>query len=324
MMTPDDRNLEQVYRSAVSGLYARMRSNYDFLYRKYGEQGLKTIAEMADEYGLSIADRARQRLPSNDIRSVCAYLTRIFDTVAGALDISVEAYEERPDLIAIKISRCPMQFESHEMCQAHLAMERTVVQQLNQDLDYRTGKSIPQGDSYCVHYLALRETGQTIEERTQMTINEDERTPEQVYRSAVSGLYARIRSNYDFLYRKFGDEGLALISEMSREYGLSVAERARKRLDNNDLHSVGQYLMRIFNTVGRGQSTSIEPFEETPTRISIRVTRCPLNFDIPAMCRAHTTMEKTVVETLNPSLTYRIGKSIPAGDSYCEHFIELK
>jgi hypothetical protein len=42
------------------------------------------------------------------------------------------------------------------------------------------------------------------------------------------------------------------------------------------------------------------------------------------MCLAHTTMEKTVVEELNPELVYRIGKSIPAGDSFCEHIIEIK
>jgi hypothetical protein len=35
-------------------------------------------------------------------------------------------------------------------------------------------------------------------------------------------------------------------------------------------------------------------------------------------------MEKTVVETLNPKLVYRIGKSIPNGDKYCEHIIEIK
>ena len=32
-------------------------------------------------------------------------------------------------------------------------------------------------------------------------------------------------------------------------------------------------------------------------------------------------MERTVVEELNPDLTYRIGKSIPAGDPYCEHIL---
>ena len=152
----------------------------------------------------------------------------------------------------------------------------------------------------------------------------DERSLEQVYRSAVSGLYARIRNNYDFIYRKFGDDGLKLICEMSREYGLTVAARARFRLKNNDLASVAGYLMRIFNTVGRGKEEMVEPFEVSDSRVVIRILECPLHFELPAMCLAHTTMEKTVVEELNPTLTYRIGKSIPAGEGCCEHIIEFK
>jgi hypothetical protein len=35
-------------------------------------------------------------------------------------------------------------------------------------------------------------------------------------------------------------------------------------------------------------------------------------------------MERAVVEELNPDITYRIGKSIPAGDSYCEHILEIR
>jgi hypothetical protein len=157
-----------------------------------------------------------------------------------------------------------------------------------------------------------------------MSSGNDERTLEQVYRSAVSGLYARIRGNYDFIYRRFGDEGLKLIEEMSREYGLSVAARARNRLENNEIASVAGYLMRIFNTVGRGKEKFVKPFELSDSRAVIRVSDCPLHFDLPAMCQAHTTMERTVVEELNPSLAYRIGKSIPAGDAFCEHIIELK
>ena len=80
----------------------------------------------------------------------------------------------------------------------------------------------------------------------------DERTLEQLYRSAVSGLYARLKSNYDYLHRRFGDEGIKLIADMSREYGLSIAARARKKLKSNDLDSVTDYLLRIFNTVSRG------------------------------------------------------------------------
>ena len=152
---------------------------------------------------------------------------------------------------------------------------------------------------------------------------ENTRTIEQVYRSAVSGLYARLRSNYDFLYRKFGDEGLKLIADMSREYGITVAERAKSRLEKNDLDAVAEYLIRIFDTVARGRDL-ITTVEESEDRVVIRVNRCPLDFDNPEMCLAHTTMEQTVVEELNPKLTYRIGKSIPAGDDHCEHIVEFK
>jgi hypothetical protein len=153
--------------------------------------------------------------------------------------------------------------------------------------------------------------------------NENERTLEQVYRSAVSGLYARLRSNYDFLYRRFGNEGLKWIEEMSREYGVSVAERAKSRLTNNDLDSVAEYLLRIFDTISRGLDM-IATTEKGTDRIVIKVNHCPLDFDIPEMCLAHTAMEKAVVDELNPNLIYRIGKSIPAGDNCCEHILELK
>ena len=153
--------------------------------------------------------------------------------------------------------------------------------------------------------------------------NENQRTLEQVYRSAVSGLYGRLRSNYDFLYRRFGNEGLKLIEEMSREYGLSVAKRAKARLANNDLASVAEYLLRIFDTVARGRDLITTAVKEQDTVI-IKVNRCPLDFDSREMCLAHTTMEKTVVAELNPNLVYRIGKSIPAGDNCCEHILEIK
>lgn len=152
---------------------------------------------------------------------------------------------------------------------------------------------------------------------------EDERNLEKIYRSAVSGLYARLKSNYDFIYRKFGYDGIEMITDMSREYGLSIAKRAKNRLESNDITSVAQYLMRIFGTVGWGKdATQITELNEI--RVVIRADECPLHFDNPDICLAHTAMEKAVVEELNPDLSYRIGKSIPAGDTYCEHIIEAK
>lgn len=149
---------------------------------------------------------------------------------------------------------------------------------------------------------------------------ESGRTTEELYKSAVAGLYARIRSNYDFLYERFGDEGLKLIAEMGRKYGLEVAERAKKRVEGNDVTSVANYLMRIFETV----AGEVKMAEVSETRAVIKALECPAHFQTPEMCRAHTTMERTVVEALNPRLIYRIAKSIPAGDPYCEHIIEAE
>jgi hypothetical protein len=157
-----------------------------------------------------------------------------------------------------------------------------------------------------------------------MLNDKDERSLEQVYRSAVRGLYARLASNYDFIYSKFGEDGIKLIADMSREYGLSIAARAKNRQESNDLTSVATYLLRIFNTVSWDKEDLTELVEVDDSRVVIKARECPLHFKNPQICLAHTTMEKTVVETLNPGLVYSIGKSIPAGDAYCEHIIEVR
>ncbi len=154
-------------------------------------------------------------------------------------------------------------------------------------------------------------------------MTQDDRTLQQVYRSAVKGLYARITSYYDYIYGRFGQEGLEMIADMSREYGESIVPRAREALDDNDLDSVAAYLLRIFKTVA-WNTDGIKLVSQGPEKIVIRVDECPLHFEKPELCLAHTTMEKTVVKGLNPELDYIIGKSIPAGDGFCEHILSIK
>jgi len=154
-------------------------------------------------------------------------------------------------------------------------------------------------------------------------VTQDNRTLEQVYRSAVKGLYARITSYYNYLYNRFGQEGLDMIAEMSREYGESIVPRAREALRKNDIESVAAYLLRIFRTVD-WTTDSIQLVSKSPEEIVIRVENCPLHFKNPELCLAHTTMERTVVEGLNPDINYVIGRSIPAGYSFCEHILSLR
>ncbi|UCC16724.1 MAG: hypothetical protein JSU58_10230 [Dehalococcoidales bacterium] len=154
-------------------------------------------------------------------------------------------------------------------------------------------------------------------------MTQDNRTLEQVYRSAVKGLYARITSYYNYIYDRFGQEGLDMISEMSREYGESIVPRAKEALGKNDIESVAEYLLRIFRTVD-WNTDGIKLVSKSPEEIVITVEYCPLHFKNPELCLAHTTMEKTVVEGLNPDIEYIIARSIPAGDGFCEHILRLK
>ncbi len=143
---------------------------------------------------------------------------------------------------------------------------------------------------------------------------------EKRYKSVTAGLVRRIKILYDAIYEKYGQDGLSLIREVGRKYGLEIAERAKKRVKSHDLESVALYVIRIFNTL-RGNGKVVEFSDQ---RVVIRVWECPYPWEIPEVCEAHTQMEKTLVETLGKNLCYRISNSIPNGDPYCDHIIEVK
>jgi len=143
---------------------------------------------------------------------------------------------------------------------------------------------------------------------------------EKRYKSITAGLVHRIKLLYEAVYEKFGEEGLALIREVGHNYGLEIAERARKSGVGDDIESVAHYVIRIFNTM-RGEG---EVVEFTGRAVRIRVYRCPYPWECPEVCEAHTQMEKTLVETLGKNLSYTIPKCIPRGDPYCDHLIEYK
>lgn len=141
---------------------------------------------------------------------------------------------------------------------------------------------------------------------------------EKRYKSVTAGLVRRIKILYDAIYEKYGDDGLELIKDVGRKYGMEIAERAKKSVKPDDLESAARYVIRIFNTL-RGSGKVVE-FSDN--RVIIRVWECPYPWEKPEVCEAHTQMEKTLVEALGKNLSYRISKSIPKGDPYCDHIIE--
>jgi predicted hydrocarbon binding protein len=159
-----------------------------------------------------------------------------------------------------------------------------------------------------------------IEFPEDIDIKMEEMPIEKRYKSVTAGLIRRIKILYDAIYEKYGEDGLDLIRDVGRKYGLEIAQRAKTRVKPDDLKSTALYVIRIFNTL-RGNGKVVEFSDK---RVVIRVWECPYPWETPEVCEAHTQMEKTLVETLGKNLCYRISKSIPKGDPYCDHIIEIK
>jgi hypothetical protein len=139
------------------------------------------------------------------------------------------------------------------------------------------------------------------------------------YKGVLRGLLTRIKWLYESIYEKYGDEGLELIREVSTRYGSQAAERARGEGDPWELRQIGLYLVKVFNNMrSEGEVT-----EFNEKRVAIMVPRCPYPFERREICAAHTAMERALVKGLNPSLEYRIEKSVPAGDSFCLHVLAI-
>jgi hypothetical protein len=145
-----------------------------------------------------------------------------------------------------------------------------------------------------------------------------EETPlEACYKGVLRGLLTRIKWLYESIYEKYGDEGLALIREVSTKYGSQAAEHARGNAEPWELRQVGLYLVKVFNNMrSEGEVT-----EFSEQRVAIKVPCCPYPLERSEICAAHTAMERALVKGLNPSLDYRIEKSVPAGDSFCLHVL---
>jgi hypothetical protein len=142
-------------------------------------------------------------------------------------------------------------------------------------------------------------------------------TTEEKYHRAVPGYMRRLCSLYEAMYEKFGEDGLDLIREVSTEYGMAIGRNVRKKGDLKGLASVGRYLLKVFDMVSDDWSVS----EFSEDRLVISVARCPYPFTVAKVCEAHTCMEKALVGTLDETLEYRIGRSIPKGDPCCEHIL---
>ena len=144
--------------------------------------------------------------------------------------------------------------------------------------------------------------------------------PEEKLQKAVPGYMKRIRGLYDALHERYGEAGLDLIRDVSRDYGTEIGTNINKKGGMKGVAGVGAYLLKVFDIV----SNEWEVTEFSEDRLVIAIHRCPFRFEKVEMCLAHVCMEEALVATLDEDLEHSIGQSIPGGDACCEHILSKK
>jgi len=143
---------------------------------------------------------------------------------------------------------------------------------------------------------------------------------EKIYQGTIRGLVERIKRLYAAIYLRFGEEGLNLIREVSREYGAQVAADTKAKYGEMELKQLALFLVRIFNgMLGEGKITAW-----SEDKVTIMVRQCPYPFTRREICAAHTSMEQALVQGINPGLYYVIEKCIPGGDEECWHTLKKR
>lgn len=141
--------IEAMYRSVLRGLLTRIKVLYEAIYNRYGDDGLDLIREVSEQYGNEIAKRVRGKDEPWNINKVGLFLVKVFNNMRAEGEVT-EFGEKR---VSIMVPQCPYPFKDPKICSAHTSMECALVKGLNPDLEYYIEKSVPAGDSFCLHVL---------------------------------------------------------------------------------------------------------------------------------------------------------------------------
>jgi len=142
--------LEAMYRGVLRGLLTRIKVLYEAIYTRYGDDGLDLIREVSEQYGNEIAKRVRGNDEPWDIDKVGLFLVKVFNNMRA----EGEVIEFGKNRVSIMVPKCPYPFKDKKICAAHTSMECSLVKGLNPDLEYYIEKSVPAGDSFCLHLLS--------------------------------------------------------------------------------------------------------------------------------------------------------------------------
>ena len=117
------------------------------------------------------------------------------------------------------------------------------------------------------------------------------------------------------LQKKYGDEALAVMAPILKEYGFNTGRRLMKKLADKDFGGrVGAWLEPII------AAGLCEVIEKSPAQVAIQGTDCPLNLEGSngALCDACMRIDEGLVSALaEKPVTLKIEQSLARGDASC-------
>lgn len=117
------------------------------------------------------------------------------------------------------------------------------------------------------------------------------------------------------LQKKYGDDALAVMAPILREYGYQSGRRLMKKLADREFADRVEGWLEPLIKAGL-----CELIEKGPARAAIRGTDCPLNLEETngTLCDACMSIDEGLVSALaDKQITLKIERSMARGDSAC-------
>jgi len=144
---------------------------------------------------------------------------------------------------------------------------------------------------------------------------------EQRFGMVTSALFGNVGSIAIAVDKKFGAAGRDVLRQVMTEKGVEMGEMLKPMSPGKDFKSVGTFFSQAIKMFG------VENQAETKEReVILTASKCPYGLEGTnrELCEAMMAFDKTAVNTISPSVTLRVVKTVAIGDPLCELSIKAK
>ena len=144
---------------------------------------------------------------------------------------------------------------------------------------------------------------------------------EQRFGMVTSALFGNVGSIAIAVDKKFGAAGRDVLRQVMTEKGVEMGEMLKPMSPGKDFKSVGTFFSQAVKMFGVENQVETKEGE-----VILTASKCPYGLEGTnrELCEAMMAFDKTAVNTISPSVTLRVVKTVAIGDPLCELSIKAK